>query len=381
MVTRFRVGDNRPTQRLGLHASSISPLPKSYTAAFNDPNWQNAMCDEYNALIKNKNDTLSRYKARLVANGSTHLEGIDVDETSSLVLKPGTIRTILSLATSRHWPVHQLDVKNAFLHCDLSKTVYMHQPPRCQDSAHLDYRKYATEILERAHMVNCNPSRTPVDTESKLGDDGNPCSKFVFICMILGSLVLSTLKRILRYVRDTLDHGLHLFSFSTTSLVAYSDADWAGCPTTRRSPSGYCAFLGNNLLSWSSKRQPMLSLSSVEVEYRGVASAVAKTCWLRNLLRKLHTPLSFATLVYCDNVSAIYLSSNPVQHQRTKHIKIAIHFVRDLVASGQVRVFHVPSRYQYADIFTKGLLSALFEEIRISLSVQCPPAQTAMSVS
>ncbi|GKA60475.1 ribonuclease H-like domain-containing protein [Tanacetum coccineum] len=83
--------------------------------------------------------TLSRYKAHLVANGSTQLEGVDVDETFSLVVKPGTIRTVLSLATSRHWPIHQLDVKNAFLHGDLSETVYMHQPPGFRDSVHPDY--------------------------------------------------------------------------------------------------------------------------------------------------------------------------------------------------------------------------------------------------
>jgi hypothetical protein len=143
------------------------------------------------------------------------------------------------------------------------------------------------------------------------------------------------------------------------------------------STSGYCVFLGNNLLSWSSKRQPMLSHSSAEAEYRGVANAVAEICWLRNLLRELHTPLSSATIVYCDNVRAVYLSSNHVQHQRTKHIEIDIYFVRDLVATGQVCGLHVPSRFQYADIFTKGLLSVLFAEFRDSLSGRSPPAQTA----
>nr|GEW70735.1 ribonuclease H-like domain-containing protein [Tanacetum cinerariifolium] len=156
---------------------------------------------------------------------------------------------------------------------------------------------------------------------------------------------LSALKRILRYVRGTLNYGLQLFSSSTTSLVSYSDADWAGCPTTRRFTSGYCMFLGNNLLSLSVKRQPTLSRSNAEAEYRGVANAIAETCWLRNLLRELHTPLSSATLVYCDNVCVVYLSSNSVQHQRTKHIEIDIHFVRDLIAAGQVRVLHVPSLY------------------------------------
>ncbi|GJT11134.1 ribonuclease H-like domain-containing protein [Tanacetum coccineum] len=95
------------------------------------------------------------------------------------------------------------------------------------------------------------------------------------------------------------------------------------------------------------------------------------------LVQRQSIMLSSATLVYCDNVSAVYLSSNLVQHQRTKHIEIDIHFVRDLVAPGQVRVLHVPSRYQYADIFTKDLPSTLFEEFRTSLSVRCPPAPTA----
>ncbi|GJR45001.1 ribonuclease H-like domain-containing protein [Tanacetum coccineum] len=102
---------------------------------------------------------------------------------------------------------------------------------------------------------------------------------------------------------------------------------------------------GDNLLSWLVKRQHTLSRLSAEAEYRGVANVVAETVWLRNLLRELHTPLLSATLVYCDNVSAIYMTANPVQHQRTKHIEIDIHFVRDMVAHGQVRVLNVPSRY------------------------------------
>ncbi|GJZ92719.1 ribonuclease H-like domain-containing protein [Tanacetum coccineum] len=200
-------------------------------------------------------------------------------------------------------------------------------------------------------MVNCNHNRTPVDTESKLGDDDDPVSPLTLYRSLVGSLQyltftrpdisyavqqvclymhdpwkphFSTLKRILRYVRGTLDYGLHLFASSTTSLVAYSDADRAGCPTTRRSTSGYYVFLGNNQLAWSSKRQLTLSRSSAEAEYH----SVTETCWLLNLFCELHTPLSSATLVYCDNV----------------------HFL------------HVLSRYQYADIFTNELPSALFEE-------------------
>ncbi|GJT30982.1 ribonuclease H-like domain-containing protein [Tanacetum coccineum] len=110
---------------------------------------------------------------------------------------------------------------------------------------------------------------------------------------------------------------------------------------------------------------------------RGVANVVAETAWIRNLLRELHSPLLTATLVYCDNVSAVYMSANPVQHQRTKHIEIDIHFVRDMVKAGHVLVLHVTSRFRYVDIFTKGLPSALFEDFRSSLSVRPPPAPTA----
>lgn len=115
------------------------------------------------------------------------------------------------------------------------------------------------------------------------------------------------------------------------------------------------------MIYWSSKRQPTLSWSSAEAEYGGVTNVVSESCWLRNLLVKLHCPVHKATLVYSYNVSAIYLSGNPVQLQRTKHIDMDIHFVREKVARGQVRVLHVPSRYQIADIFTKGLPHILFK--------------------
>ncbi|GKC24842.1 ribonuclease H-like domain-containing protein [Tanacetum coccineum] len=197
--------------------------------------------------------------------------------------------------------------------------------------------------------------------------------RYIILLQVLFS-ILPLLDRI--FLMRCSRSRLQLYSSSTISLFAYSDADWAGCPTTRRSASGYCVFLGNNLLSWSSKCQQTLSRSSAEAEYRGAANVVVEICWLRNLLRELHTPLSSTTLVYCDNVSVMYLLSNPVQHQRTKHIEIDIHFVRDLVDVSQVRVLHVLSRYQYADIFTKGLPFALFEAFRFSLSVRSPPAHS-----
>ncbi|GJW83223.1 ribonuclease H-like domain-containing protein [Tanacetum coccineum] len=486
MITRSQSGIVKPIERLSLHTSSLSPIPKSPFIALKDPNWCNAMYDEYNALVKNgtwilvprpsdvnlvrsmwlfkhkfhADGTLSRYKARLVANGSNQQHGVDFDETFSPVVKPATIRTVLSLAVSRQWPIHQLDVKNAFLNGDLSETVYMHQPPgfvdsrypnhvcllqrslyglkqaprawfqrfagyatragfspsRCDsslfiytqgsqvaylliyvddiiltasspvllqqivDSLHKEFdmtdlgalnyflsisvvrhptglflsqKKYARHFLKRAHMVNCNPSRTPIDTDSKLGPNGVPVQDPTLYRSLTGGLQYLTftrpdlsyaaqqvclykhdprephfaaLKRILRYVQGTLELGLQLYASATTSLVGYTDADWAGCPSTRMSTSGYCVFLGDNLLSGSAKRQHTISRSSAEAEYRGVANVVAETAWIRNLLRELHSPLLTATLVYCDNVSAVNMSANPVQHQRTKYIEIDIHY-------------------------------------------------------
>nr|GEU53695.1 ribonuclease H-like domain-containing protein [Tanacetum cinerariifolium] len=230
------------------------------------------MYDEYNALVKNStwlhvprpagvnmvrsmclfnhkfhaDVTLSRYKARLVANGSSQQLGVDFDETFSPVVKPTIVRTVLSLVVSRKWPIHQLDVKNAFLNGNLSETVYMHQP---------------------------------------LGFVDN------------------------------------------------------------RYPHHVCLLQGIIFLSWSAKQQHTISGSSAGAEYRGVANVVAETAWVRNLLRELHSPLMTATLVYYDNVSVVYMSANPVQQQRTKHIEIDIHFGRDMVIAGRVRVLHVPSRF------------------------------------
>ncbi|GJU44110.1 ribonuclease H-like domain-containing protein [Tanacetum coccineum] len=202
----------------------------------------------------NADDTLNRYKARLVANGSTQLTGIDVDETFSLVVKPATIRTVLSLALSRHWPVHQLDVKNAFLHGSLSETVYMQQPPGFRDSQHPDH----VCLLQRSlYGLRASPLGLVLEVAEYAAR--------VKVCLYMHDPrepYFSALKRILWYIRGTMPYGLQLFSSTTSSLVAYSDANWAGCPTTRRSTFGYYVFLGNNLLSWSLKRQVTLSRSS-----------------------------------------------------------------------------------------------------------------------
>nr|GEW52105.1 ribonuclease H-like domain-containing protein [Tanacetum cinerariifolium] len=513
------------------------------------------MLDEYNALIKNgtwilvpkpagvnmvrsmwlfkhkfhANGTLSRYKARLVANGSSQQQGIDVDETFSPVVKPATIRTVLSLAVSHKWPIHQLDVKNGFLNgyairagfyhsrCDTSLFIYqqgsqvaylliyvddiiltassaallqqiitsLHQEFDMTDLGALNYflgipatrsstglflsqKKYACELLEHANMVNYNPSQTPVDTDSKLGPERVTVQDpTLYRSLARGLYVEAEYRGVANVVAETawlrnLLRELHS-PLSTATLVycdntghirvlhvpfhyQYADIFTKGLSITlfedfrsslsvrlppaqtagalrkmimdvkkfygKRNESVYYSVLRDlhrlqvipqklhHLIAilqephfaalkrilryvWGTVdfglqlyASATTSLVGAEAEYHGVANVVVETTWLRNLLRELHSPLSTATLVYCDNVSAVYLSANPVQHQRTKRIEIDIHFVRDMVQTGHIRVLHVPSRYQYSDIFTKGLPAALLEDFRSSLSVWLPPAQS-----
>lgn len=212
------------------------------------------------------------------------------------------------------------------------------------------------DILERAGTSDCKPCSTPVDTHAKLFADGSAVADATQYRSLTGALQyltftrpnisyavqqvclhmhsprephLTAVKRILRYLRGTLDLGLTLHRISpTTELIAYSDADWAGCPDTRRSTSGYAVFLDYNLVSWCSKHQNTVSRSSAEAEYRGVTNTVAEAPWLHQLLQDLCSPLRCATIVYYDNISAVYLSTNPVQHQRTKHVEIDLHVVR-----------------------------------------------------
>ena len=249
-------------------------------------------------------------------------------------------------------------------------------------------------------MSDCKPCNTPVDVHSKLSVDGPPVANSTQYRSLAGALQyltftrpdiafavqqiclymhdprephLTALKQILRYLQGTLSLGLTMHRSPPTELVVYTNADWAGCPDTRRSTSGYAVFLEDNLVSWSSKRQHMVSRSSAESEYRAVAHGVAEATWLHQLLLELRHPPRRATLVYCDNISVVYLSSNPVQHQRTKHVEINLYFVREKVALGHVRVLHVSTTSQYVDVFTKGLPTSLFQEFRSSLTVSDAP--------
>ena len=177
-------------------------------------------------------------------------------------------------------------------------------------------------------------------------------------------------KRVLRYLKGTLRYGLK-FSISEQQpeLVGYSDADWAGDVDTRRSTSGYVFQYGNGTISWSTKKQTTVAKSSTEAEYVALSLATQEAVWLRRLLYELGKKSDSSTVIYEDNQGAIELAKNAKYHNRTKHIDICHHFVRERVVSKEIKVIYCPTENMIADIMTKGLPKATFEAMRDLLGV------------
>nr|GFA65458.1 retrovirus-related Pol polyprotein from transposon TNT 1-94 [Tanacetum cinerariifolium] len=161
-------------------------------------------------------------------------------------------------------------------------------------------------------------------------------------------------KRIFRYLRGTINRGLWYPKDSFVALTGFADADHAGCQDTRRSTSGSAQFLGERLISWSSKRQKSAAISSMEAEYIALSGCCAQILWMRSQL--LDYGLVFNKIpMYCDNKSAIALCYNNVQHSQSKHIDIRYHFIKEQVENGVIELYFVNAEYQLADLFTKAL--------------------------
>jgi hypothetical protein len=256
------------------------------------------------------------------------------------------------------------------------------QVKQLQEGTFLSQTKYIQDILTKFGMKDAKPIKTPMGTNGHLDLDTG--GKFVdqkvyrsmigsllYLCASRPDIMLSVcmcarfladpkevhlraVKRILRYLVHTPKIGLWYPKGSSFDLLGYSDADWAGCKINRKSTSGTCQFLGRSLVSWSSKKQNLVALSTAEAEYIAAGHCCTQLLWMRQTLRDYGYNFSKVPLL-CDNESAIRMADNPVEHSRTKHIAIRYHFLRDHQQKGDIEIAYINTKDQLADIFTKSL--------------------------
>ncbi|GJS33930.1 hypothetical protein Tco_0532312 [Tanacetum coccineum] len=169
--------------------------------------------------------------------------------------------------------------------------------------------------------------------------------------------------KILRYLKSCPGLGIHFSKSSGMDLKAFSNADWAKCVVTRKSVTGYCVFSNDSLVSWKCKKQNALSKSSTIAEYRALASVTSEVVWILIILNDLNWEVLLPVTLHCDSNSAIKITANPVFHERTKHIEIDLHFVREKILKGVVKTVKVDSVNQIADILTKGLDTMQHKEL------------------
>ncbi|GJV83156.1 hypothetical protein Tco_1523054 [Tanacetum coccineum] len=307
----------------------------------------------------------------------------------------------------------QMDVKNCILKCVLKEEVYVQKLRNGFDdtrTVHITGFPYDEALYglkqalgQKFDLHKSDPVDTPMVERTKLDEDllGIPVDQTQYRSMI-GSLMyliasrpdlvfvvcmcaryqskptkkhLEAVKQVFRYLQGTINMGLWYPKDTAMALTAYADADHAGCQDTRRSTSGSAQFLGDKLVSWSSKKQTSMSISSTEAEYIAMSGCCAQILWMRSQLSDYgfaynHIPL------YCDNKSAIALCCNNVQHSRSKHIDIRHHFIREQVEKGVVELYFVRTEYQLADIFTKALPRERFEFILPRLGMKSMKPET-----
>ncbi|PKU68032.1 Retrovirus-related Pol polyprotein from transposon TNT 1-94 [Dendrobium catenatum] len=264
------------------------------------------------------------------------------------------------------------------------------------DKYFLSQNLYANSIIQLAELQNCNSVANPSFTKTPVsGSDDTLAFDDLTYRKIIGSLQYLTLtrpdisyavntlsqhmhnpapihtvmlKKLIRYIKGSATYGLPI-SRSNLLLRTFSDADWASDPITRKSTSGFCTYLGDTLVSWTVKKQPTVSRSSTESEYRALASATADTIWIKRLLADFRITHNQPIDIFCDNMSTIALANNPVFHARTKHIEIDQRFVRDHIQNGSIRLLPISTVDQIADILTKPLATSRFKLLRDKLTI------------
>ncbi|GJU74745.1 ribonuclease H-like domain-containing protein [Tanacetum coccineum] len=312
-------------------------------------------------LWKNKKDedqTVIRNKARLVAKGYAQEEGIDFEESFAPVARLEAVWIFVAYVAHKSFPIYQMDVKTAFLNGSLKEEVYVAQPDGFVDPNHPEklyhLRKalYGLKQAPRAWSLMYLTSSRPDIMQAVCYCacyQARPTEKY-----------LKEVKRIFRYLRGTINMGLWYPKDSGFELIAFLDADHAGCLDTRKSTSGGIQFPGDKLVSWMPKKQDCTAMSSAKAEYVALSVGCAQVMWMRTHLKDYGFNYN-KILLYCDYQSAIAISCNPVQHSRTKHIHTRYHFIKEQVENGIIELYFVRTEYQLADMFTKALLEDRFQ--------------------
>jgi len=496
-------------------------IPESIHEALDNPEWRKEVLAEMEALESNKtwevvelpkgkkavgckwvftpkycaDGSLDKYKARLVAKGFTQVYGMDYTETFAPVAKLNTIRILFSLAANLDWPLHQMDVKNAFLNGELKEEVYMKMPPgfpgrkenqvcrlkkslyglkqsprawferftrvlkaqtytqgqsdhtlffkhlngkivvlavyvddivltgddpteidrvkkalnkefqvkdlgqmkyflgmevaRSKKGISISQKKYILDLLEETGMLGCRPSDTPIRAD-KISDDEDlgkavdmgryqrMVGKLIYLSHTRPDIAyavsvvsqhshdpkqkhLNEVYRILRYLKGSPGLGLLFKKSDKRSVEMLTDADWAGDQDDRRSTSGYVTYVWGNLVTWRSKKQSVVAKSSAEAEFRAIALGICEGLWVKRVLEELRMPMKLPIRLHSDNMAAINMSHNPIQHDRTKHVEIDRHFIREKIDAKTIDLKYIPSKEQTADVLTKGLTRDKFE--------------------
>ena len=180
---------------------------------------------------------------------------------------------------------------------------------------------------------------------------------------------LKAVYKILRYLKGSLGRGLFFKKSDSKKVEIYTDADWVGSTDDRRSTIGYCTYVWGNLVTWRSKKQSVVAKNSVKTEFKAVAQGMCEGLWLQKLSKELRIIIELSIKFYCDNKAAISVSHNPVQHDKTKHIEVDKHFIKENFEKGIICMTYIPTREQLADIFTKGLQKSSFEDFIYKLNM------------